>query len=328
MKLIKILFVCFCVTAISGITAVQSQIRSETRMEYYNLGGTVFSDEFPAESFYATLIYNYSDIYIYVSKTFFDTLGYYYFMNLPNGNYMVKAEPIAPGSYVPTYFGNTLHWQESSMISLFSDQYNSDVQLIAAPGYDPGPGTISGTLDLTRKSSGGKEGMPDIEVLLLSTSGDPLTYRITDDAGQFFFADIAYGTYLVYPEMHGKITTPFLVTLDANHPSLDIWFSIDEHSIYAGIDEPGETQDFYFSGIYPVPADDHAFLDYTLPQECDALIEIFDLTGRMVCSIPQAGLQAGGTLSVDLCGMEAGTYFVRISAGDMPVVTRRFLIQR
>ena len=46
------------------------------KAEYYNLGGTVFAGEYPLENFHASLTYNYSDIYIQVEQTYFDTLGY------------------------------------------------------------------------------------------------------------------------------------------------------------------------------------------------------------------------------------------------------------
>ena len=44
--------------------------------------------------------------------------------------------------------------------------------------------------------------MANIEVLLLDQNNQPLTYTKTDVNGEYAFQNLAYGTYVVYPEIY------------------------------------------------------------------------------------------------------------------------------
>ncbi len=296
-------------------------LHAQEKMEYHNLGGTVFGQQYPLENLYASLIYNYSDIYIHLTRQPFDTLGYYFFMNVPNGNYLVKAEPEAPGDFVPTYYGQALHWKDAAVIPLFSDQFQCDISLIYAAGVPAGTGRISGCVHMADKGP-----VPGVEILLMSPLGEPFIYRLSDGAGNFLFSDLAWGTYLVYPESEGRNTIPYLVTLDAAHSQAELWISMYESEIVAAIPESTDPHSPLFSDIYPMPASGIAFMDYRLDDPLQGSLSIFDLRGRQAGVSQVFELSGTGRLQVDLQGLMPGHYYLRVQAGDALPFVRTLMV--
>jgi hypothetical protein len=315
------------VLTITMMVAGQSHSQAQNKkVDYFNLGGTVFGDTYPMEEFYATLIYNYSDIYLFLTKENFDTLGYYYYMSLPNGNYMIKAEPLSPQQFVPTYYGGVLHWQDAAVIELFSDQFNCDIQLISGLGVSPGTGCIHGMVNSSK--SGNKNPVPGMEILLFNTLGDPLTYRLTNGVGEFDFSDLAYGTYLVYPEMEGKVTTPTFVTLDADNPTISVWISMYDHELVATMPEFLEGGQVRLSGLYPTPSNGQVNFDYESATNLTGTIKIVDLSGKEVCEARDIQLNGSGTLETDLSALAPGSYYMELRFDGMAPTVKKILIQR
>ncbi|MCU0433900.1 MAG: T9SS type A sorting domain-containing protein [Bacteroidia bacterium] len=78
---------------------------------------------------------------------------------------------------------------------------------------------------------------------------------------------------------------------------------------------------------FPSPFVNEANIKYTLSQNSEVEIEVFDVTGKRVTTL-QNGPMAAGTHNViwEATEVNAGVYFIRMKAGDA-VITRRVIKQ-
>jgi hypothetical protein len=82
--------------------------------------------------------------------------------------------------------------------------------------------------------------------------------------------------------------------------------------------EESETPAFFpLSPNYPNPFNSSTTIEYTLPQEANAIIEIYDILGRKVETLVSGKQQAGSHSIVwDAGDTPSGIYFYRIEAGE------------
>ena len=77
--------------------------------------------------------------------------------------------------------------------------------------------------------------------------------------------------------------------------------------------------------VLPNPSDGPISVEFGSPSEAKVLIEVYDLTGRLVESVD--GAAGPGWHSVQVDGLRSGIYFVRVESGASSAV-RRFAILR
>jgi hypothetical protein len=74
---------------------------------------------------------------------------------------------------------------------------------------------------------------------------------------------------------------------------------------------------FELSGIYPNPAVDNMNVVYTLAENSDVKIEIYDITGRKLKTVDAGSVMAGENSElVDVLGLNNGMYILRLVAGE------------
>lgn len=78
---------------------------------------------------------------------------------------------------------------------------------------------------------------------------------------------------------------------------------------------------------FPSPFTSTATVSYTLSQNSEVEIEVFDVTGKLVTKLANGPQTAGThTLNWEAPTLEAGVYFIRMKAGDA-IITRRIIKQ-
>ena len=90
----------------------------------------------------------------------FDTLGYYWFYQLMQGNYFVKITT-NDNNYFPTYFGNFLLWNSSQLVDVSNSLLNNDIQLIPV---NPKTGNLTITGSVVLNDSLGKDSIENHSV--------------------------------------------------------------------------------------------------------------------------------------------------------------------
>ncbi len=194
----------------------------------YHIGGQVFADYFPIDYGKAFLYYKDSiDTYIPVDTVSFDTLGFYIFYNLPNGDYLIKAQPDREsefyGSMCPTYYGDALKWQNSETCNICTTNWDYDIHLLPTEGLMAGEGAIKGNIfvvDRGLKRFGLSTG-ENISLYLLDSTGNSMTYLYTGYDGDFDFSEINLSKYKLFPEVTGVNTSEIEVELNEETPQID-----------------------------------------------------------------------------------------------------------
>jgi hypothetical protein len=249
--------------------------------------------------------------------------GYYEFSGLSSAWYIVKAEPSPSspfyGAYLPTYYGDVLHWEDATVIHLTQNTDGAQIHLVPATTMPSGTGSISGSI----QNSGDQANASDIPVILkiASSGGAVITY--SDAAGNFTFDNLGYGTYEVFAEIPGKSITPGSVTLDATTPSVS---GVDmlitgEQIVFLGIEE-----DFIYSMTlpYPNPATGQVNLIISPKKPAILNIEVSDVSGRII-KLAKQQIETAGTVSIDLSGIPSGYYLIRISDESGSQAVRSFI---
>ena len=95
-------------------------------------------------------------------------------------------------------------------------------------------------------------------------------------------------------------------------------------SLVVGLDENniGE-QSFRLEQNYPNPAAGHTTFTYSIPEESEVLMGLFDLAGKKVLDIVNSKQSLGThVIKADLGGLMAGIYLCRLEAGGRSDVVK------
>ena len=180
-----------------------------------------------------------------IDTTIIDSMGMYFFSNVAYGTYLVKAA-LSPAStnfasYLPTYHASTpsgnngaLLWSNADDVILNAPYLNNiDIDLVAGTNTG-GPGFIAGLVSQGANKTG--DPISDINIMVYDQNGDAVAYTYSDNQGTFQISNLPFGTYTIYPEVQGRVTTPITSTLTAMHPGEDeVKVTVNSTTVEVGI---------------------------------------------------------------------------------------------
>lgn len=303
-----------------------------TDVEYYHMGGHAFSEYFPIDKGFAYL-YQLDSVnnYLPVDTVTFDTLGYYYFYHVPEGEYVVKIEPRRESQYygvlLPTYYGDEFFWQDAQLITLNSTSWEYDIKLDIASNISMGNGKIAGNVKFINasKNSGLDDVAEGVQIYLFDKSNNLLTYRYSSSRGLFDFADLVLDGYYIYPEVTGVTSEKEFVQLTPLSPEIsNIEISIDVNNVSAIIPGTVITANL-ISDPYPNPASDKISVSIDENITGEVFLEIYSISGQKLTDIEYDSNV--NNIEIPVSSFKNGTYIVRaynnsISTAHMFVVTR------
>ncbi len=263
--------------------------------------------------------------------------GFYYFSGLPANTYYVKAalDSSDPNYsyYLPTYFGNVLHWADATPINVAGGNQGGDINMIA--GTNPGgPGFIAGLVsqgagivakgggqNILRGTDAVGDPLANIQINLLTSDNTPVTYTYTDATGHFTFKNIALGSYQVYAEDLNRKPAPIPVEITQDNPN-DTTLHISVTSSSAtGINTIGNVT---LSSVYPNPAATSFTLQLSSTQNLKAALKLLDVLGREVQQQQMNIVTGNNTAEMNIEQLPAGVYelVIQTSSGrlTLPVV--------
>jgi PKD repeat protein len=299
---------------------------------YYHLGGHCFADDYPIDNGLAYLYY-YSDVEHLkaIDTAEIDTLGYYYFYQVQEGNYYVKAQPSKTSDFystlIPTYYGGEMFWENAQFVEHDHTNWEYDIQLIEGLGTAEGEGLIAGQVTIGESLMYiADDNVENIDVYLLDENENPLSSRYTDEEGNFDFENIALDTYWMCQEMTGVPKNKVRIELNEEKPVVndieidlitgDITLDINENKWFREAGNP-----------YPNPAANRVTINLDVKSSVQANLQLIDLQGRMIRQ-QNVDLFAGlNQINLELDGMQNGYYFIRVtsegSSFDKPLVISR-----
>ncbi|MBN2173639.1 MAG: T9SS type A sorting domain-containing protein [Bacteroidales bacterium] len=301
--------------------------------QYFHMGGHVFAGMFPIDMGRAYLykIEN-NEILLLDTAIFNDTLGYFLFYQLIEGEYIVKARPDSNSTmiydYLPTYYSNNLLWTEADTIFHFENNYNYDIHLVPKGLMSNGPGMIGGIISYGSDTDG-KDFYPaeNMEILLFNEDNEPMVCCYSNCDGHFEFCDMPLGNYTVYAEITGKQTFPVNIVLSEDNCELtDLQFVITSSSVHGSLNVIGENQMIDFAGnIYPNPARESICIDFSMNRPGVMSISIIDKTGQIIQNESTNGQAGKNRYSIDISALQSGIYFLRLG-NQKQGITRKFIV--
>ena len=309
------------------MTARLSAQTQEEEKAYYNFGGHVYSEDFPIVSGYAYL-YEYSNgSHTPVDTAVIDTLGHYNFYQKPEGQYLVFAglDTLDPyfGQFAFTYYPKSSIWQEAGVINLQETSWEYHIHLV---NMDPeqmvfGPGTIAGNIqDLE-----GKPIAEGVDVIIFDENFNPLLHWPTNNQGRFNFEDLAYGKYVLYPQITGYSTEPIYITISEDQAEYkDIEITIKDGSIASYIDE--SLIDMHSFLCYPNPVSNQLNIRYESKESAAVDIQVYNIQGQMVYELHQTATMGVQLHQIEVADWVSGFYFLHISIGNATAVKQQFVV--
>ena len=265
---------------------------------------------------------------IEVQSTTIDSGGFYSFPDIPMYDtrlYYIQAELTEGsayfGQYLPTYHINSLNW-ETAMPILPLMNWPADIFMIAGSTVDGGNGVITGVVS----DLGSRGFMHDVEVVLMDSDQNPLTYLRSDDQGAFTFENLTLGTYIIHAEIMGIHTIQAQVTLSDEQPvaNVEVQVSGGEANVVFSVPEQKVTLE-NVGDIYPNPLNETAKLDITVKKPVSMEICIFAQTGQLM-QVNEMSLNAGThNIGLETGSLPVGLYLLRITTSQGELVSRKFM---
>ena len=250
--------------------------------------------------------------------------GSYIFMDVADGNYVVKIKPDTSENALPTYYGNTEHWYEADTVTIADKISVSAVDITILPiiATMTGNSLICGYVGEDYDGSQGiREKGVDRPVVdesvslqrLQSVSWETVSRTITNDIGYFEFRNVPPGTYKVTLDVPGKEhTEPQIVEVGNDDTITNIEYIITEDSIKNNSDGVGVKQlqvTSYELQVYPNPVNyELRIINYE-----GGKIEIYDVVGQLLYQINKStNKQINNEISIDVSHLSAGMYFLKV----------------
>lgn len=266
-----------------------------------------------------------------VETTQINQQGYYSFSGLNTDTYWVLAiASIDDYQYaVPTYFGDTTHWDGAEPINT-SPNTNSPADIVIQecnPGFFTGDATLSGTVlegDGYNRAVG--DPIPGVPIGLEGDPGSIIKANTTSNInGEYTFINVPVGNYKLYVNIPGlPMDSSYHVHVTLTSDSIkDLDFVADSSSIDTVPTIPNtvlETASYNTKmQIYPNPYKGLTTVEFTLVEANTVQIEVYNLLGERVSEVINEKRQAGIVrcrFNAANAGLKSGIYLLKLKVGD------------
>ena len=283
---------------------------------YYHMGGHAFAEYFPIDQGLAYLYYIDSiQNYVPVDTVEIDTLGFYLFYQIPEGDYVIKVQPSSNSKYygenLPTYFGNEIFWTEATIIHFLNTCWEYDIHMQCGQELLSGDGFLNGNIIFTNPVMSAEDfTLKNIDVFLFNDEGNILISHYSNTEGVFNFNNIATGTYSLYPEVTGMKNESQVVVLSEDNPIATNLELIVGPAGPNFIFNKNEKHNL-ISNIFPNPASSVINIGFDTEVNKSLSVEIYDLQGRLVFSEITGIINSYKT--IDISQFKNGTYILLLS---------------
>ena len=228
----------------------------------YSVWGRVYVGNLTTDQCQAYLYKKYQSNYIVAIDTVNltsvnDTLGIYYFYQIPEGEYYIQLR--LPNTseynndYCPTYYGDSPFWYQSQSLQVFNDMSNMHINMKEIT-HETGSNYISGSV-----SNFANGIIEDILTLLYNQNGDVVDYTYSDSFGKYEFEDVGSGSFYVYGELTGFNSIPAITPNLNNYDSItNVNFIIENSASTGYILSDKESSNNNYK-IYPNPIVNNKF---------------------------------------------------------------------
>jgi len=305
---------------------------------YYDFGGMTFLGDHPMNNINGdTTVVDTGIVYIYrkypdmivpVDTSLFYQYGFYWFIDIMEGDYIVKIglteNSLHYGDYLSAYHESALFWDDANVLNLYDTNYFVNVNLEEIVGIDSGPGSIYGSLEINGNCPVSSD-IEGVEIILLNENNIPLTFTTSGFNGEYEFENLPLGTYKLYAEATGLSTTAEVVSFSETNlqiNDLTLELSCDQS---IGVEEY-PLENILAGEVYPNPVYDNVNIDIKSSKFESLTICIFDIQGRKILEKKYDLPSGEQNLIINCNDFPGGLYLLSISSdqGTRPII-RKFI---
>ena len=287
----------------------------------YLLGGLLYAGNFPINNPFNTGDFGYAYLYrllegriLPVDTIQFDTLGYFYFLNVPAGDYLLKAGLIQNSnnfsSYLPGYYEHFSGWTVADTLHISADYFMANVHMAMLVDLPSGQGDLEGYVIADHPSTV-RARIGNCQVTLSDSLGRPVRCTYTDVTGAFSFGNLPDGNYSLAAEYTGLYSDIVQVTVDPVQPVTDS-IEVVLHDSPQGIGPAVQPASFDVS-IYPNPASEELNIAIRSDKTQEIRYRLIDALGQTILQ-KAFRVQAGNSLEqTAVGGLSPGIYILRVS---------------
>lgn len=324
-----IYYISLKVTTSGGNTSSVTYPVKVSNPKPYNVWGRVYAGPYTIDKCIAYLYKEYNNYYYKPVDTVRltsvnDTLGVYYFFQVPEGKHKVKVllpdASIYAEDYAPTYYGNQLKWNYGNTIYLFQDVSQANVYLkdmIKSPGNcQINVHVVSANTNLNSNSN--------VEVLLYHSDGSLADYTFSDNQGDASFNDVGVGSYYVSGDVTGLSSDMTSINMTSNFDTISNLFITISNTAMTGyfLHEDQENIDYL---IYPNPVNNQLWIKSN-KSSVKSLIEIIDVQGKVIFKEKHM-ISSGSDLKLDIGFINRGFYILKLTDIQSGIFSTKKLIK-
>ncbi|MEI6435797.1 MAG: PKD domain-containing protein [Bacteroidota bacterium] len=304
--------VCLTITGNNCTSTYCQNVVFTDSTNYHQVYGQVFAGNFPVTMGLAMIFSLDSNAtnQLFSGVCPLDSNGVYYFTMVPDGNYYILAMPFDSNGYLPTYYGNTISWEQATQIILGTENNPYNINLVQSDQMTPGPGSTSGQINMGDVNS---SLLDKINMILMNDQSAPIGFTQVSTSGVFNFPTLAYGTYYLHPEMPGVSGDVVKFTLTAEKPHADVVMTFTGNKILGLQDEQSLVNQW---SVFPNPVNDHLTINLDLKQDIQVVVEIHNLTGKVMTSKSVVLQNGNNSISLSTSNLPVGLYMLRVSSKE------------
>jgi PKD repeat protein len=298
-------------------TTCQTIVISDT--VYQQIYGQVFAGNFPLQQGYVQL-YITDPVVGYTpfgEAEQIDSNGVYYFTLVTAGTYLIQAVPYDSTSYLPTYYGDVINWQEATQVTLGVPENPYNINLVQAGLMRPGPGSASGNISTGRPA---RASVDKFIMLLMNESRETIGFSRVNSYGYFSFPSLDYGIYYIRAELSGVSSGDMIFGITEQVPHVDIVLTYSENAIW-GTDEL--SPEGAAVSVYPNPVAGVLSISLDLVSPAAIEMEIYTMAGRLKYQAQENCNSGVNVLSIPMHDYPAGIYALRIKSASGLNLTRK-----
>lgn len=287
-----------------------------------------------------------------VEATSSDAAGKFLFENLAAGNYYLYAlcDPEYFPQRLPTYYSMSSRWQKAHLLSVETDVYDVDIELLTVDTEIPeGAGSISGYFNYL-----GDEGVDDKlyaqpwfgdqgsfpsgnnaapaanHIVLLMNAGFSRIFgwALTASDGSFSFNNLPFGSYRLWGEKAGYTNSTFpLIVLSGENKDIEgVLIILNQKNIEISIPE-SEIPVSHSGLVYPNPTSGKITFNSSLISPDESFdLRVYTAEGILAGRISSLSGLPQGTGEMDISGFEPGMYMVVFTRGTGETSTQKIVV--
>lgn len=260
-----------------------------------------------------------------------DMLQSVQFDSLPKGEYILKSRFVAysfvgENPWMDTYHDGKTEWKNVTPFKLTCVSDTLIGFLIALkPVFEfNGTAVISGKIEFAGTTRAPLQRIKsaviidcETHIVLYNAAGDIIATTCPDSNGNFSFANLPAGNYSVGVERTGfSVQSLFATNLTegATVTNADFTVDIQAQTVKRGV--VSSVAQFSSNSLKvslsPNPSVDKVSIRVEIPVESDALLSVYDISGRIIQKLNVRLLSGINTIPMSVQGL-SGVYFVRLS---------------